>query len=224
MIVTAVPQYPLDLMWREVREMARGTVGMDDLSKPVSERFMREMVSCMHAPIRELRFKVLFRSIPTFAAQHMSRHRIASICGTFELVEDVKPEDAKQDIVYDLSEQVNPVDVEHYVKTQRPDRTGQARGGQDAPVDYRTTANVQGLQDMSQKRLCFLAERPVRGRWAIARMQIATHDPIIARALVPTCVYRGFCPEARKCKERYDKTDHFKRSLDVHRSIIEAVR
>jgi hypothetical protein len=207
MIVAAVPQYPLDLMWREVREMARGTVGMDDLSKPVSDRFMREMISSMHSPIRELRFKVLFRDIPTFAAQHMSRHRIASICGTFELVESV-----------------NPVDVEHYVKTQRPDRTGEARGGQDAPVDYRTTANVQGLQDMSQKRLCFLAERPVRGRWAMARMQIATHDPIIARALVPTCVYRGFCPEARKCKERYDKTDHFKRSLDVHRSIIEAVQ
>lgn len=206
MIVAAVPQYPIDLMWREVREMARGTVGMDDLSKPVSSRFMREMVSSMHSPIRELRFKVLFRDIPTFAAQHMSRHRIASTCGTFELVE-----------------QVNPVDVEHYVKTQRPDRTGQARGGQDAPVDYRTTANVQGLQDMSQKRLCFLAERPVRGRWAIAKMQIATHDPIIARALVPTCVYRGFCPEARKCRENYDKTDHFKRSLDVHRSIIEAV-
>jgi hypothetical protein len=207
MIVAAVPQYPLDLMWREVREMARGTVGMDDLSKPVSDRFMREMVSSMHSPIRELRFKVLFRDIPTFAAQHMSRHRIASICGTFELVESV-----------------NPVDVEHYVKTQRPDRTGEARGGQDAPVDYRTTANVQGLQDMSQKRLCFLAERPVRGRWAMARMQIATHDPIIARALVPTCVYRGFCPEARRCREKYDKTDHFKRSLDVHRSIIEAVQ
>ena len=220
MIVAAVPQSPLDLMWREVREMARGTVGMDDLSKPVSDRFMREMVSSMHSPIRELRFKVLFRSIPTFAAQHMSRHRIASICGTFELVEDVKAGDEKSEI----TENVNPVDIEHYVKTQRPDRTGEARGGQDAPVDYRTTANVQGLQDMSQKRLCFLAERPVRGRWAMARMQIATHDPIIARALVPTCVYRGFCPEARKCREKYDKTDHFKRSLDAHRSIIEAAQ
>lgn len=205
--VLALPQYPLDLMWREVREMARGTVGMDDLSRPVSDRFMREMASSMHSPIRELRWKILFRNIPTFAAQHMSRHRIASICGTFELAEDV-----------------NPVDVEHYVKTQRPDRTGEARGGQDAPVDYRTTANLQGLQDMSLKRLCFLAEAPVRARWAIARRQIATHDPISARALVPTCVYRGFCPEAKRCRQNYDKTDHFKRSLDVHRSIIEAIQ
>jgi hypothetical protein len=206
MIVIARPQYPLDLMWREAREMARGTVGMADIDKPVSAKFMRELLSSMHSPIREIRFKLHFQNIPTFAAQHMSRHRIASVCGKFELIESV-----------------NPVDVEHYVKTQRPDRTGEDRGSQDAPVEYRSTANVQGLQDMSQKRLCFLAESPVRGRWGIAKQEIAKHDQLIARALVPTCVYRGFCPEAKMCKQNYVSTDHFKRTLDNHRSIIEAI-
>ena len=72
MKVLVKPQYPLDVMWREAREMARGTVGMGDLSKPVSDRFMREMVSSMHSPIREYKKSDLWASTSIIDAFTMS--------------------------------------------------------------------------------------------------------------------------------------------------------
>jgi hypothetical protein len=201
MSVQVLPQYNREDMWRQVRLMARGTVGLEESLAPVSEKFKREMIASLHSPIREFRFVITFRDLPTYAAQQMSRHRIASLYGDF------------------LTENINPTDVEHYVKTQRPDRTGAPRGSQNDPVTYRITTNVQGLYDMSQKRLCFLAESATRSRWGIVRNRISELEPWIARNMVPTCVARGFCPEAKKCAEKYDRSMHYQRALDVHRGI-----
>ena len=93
------------------------------------------------------------------------------------------------------------VGVEHYVSTQREDRTGEDRAGkpQDAPVTLTMTANAQAVINISRKRLCNQAHPETRKAWAEAVRQIITLDPEMRAVCVPECVYRGFCPEFNPC-------------------------
>lgn len=87
--------------------------------------------------------------------------------------------------------------VEHFVRSQRSDRTGTARDNlpQDAPVTHIIEANVQALIYMSRKRLCGKADPVTRHIWECVATAVKSVDPILGSVLVPECVYRGFCPE-----------------------------
>ena len=91
--------------------------------------------------------------------------------------------------------------VEHFVSTQRTDRTGVDRDSlpQDAPVTHRMHINAQALIAISRKRLCHQAADKTRYVWADVVRAIREYEPELADACVPECVYRGFCPEMRSC-------------------------
>lgn len=181
--------------WELARKYCRVTVGKEDLGYKVSDKFKRDLCYSEHSPIREIRFEIELKDIPVPISQQFSRHRIATNAGDF------------------LHENINPTDIEHYIKSQRPDRTGRPRGGS---TDYIFTVNIQGLIDMSKKRLCLCASKEAYGIWNEVVSQICKIDPIIGGMLVPTCVYRGFCPEIKSCG--YSKTDKFTDKLAKYRS------
>lgn len=93
------------------------------------------------------------------------------------------------------------VGVEHFVKSQRTDRTGidRTKLPQDALVNYTMVANAQALIAISRKRLCSQASKETREVWKAVIDAIAQYEPEIASVCVPECVYRGFCPEMQKC-------------------------
>lgn len=104
------------------------------------------------------------------------------------------------------------IGVEHYVSTQRSDRTGVPRDQlpQDAPVTHVMVANAQALINISRKRLCRNAALETRFVWQRVLARLANVDHEVASACVPECVYRGFCPEMKTCG--YSWTQEF-----VHR-------
>ena len=91
--------------------------------------------------------------------------------------------------------------IEHFVSTQRTDRTGITRDGlpQAAPVDYTFTANAQALIAISRKRLCHQAARETLQTWQAVVEAIRKVEPELASVCVPECIYRGFCPEMKPC-------------------------
>ena len=91
--------------------------------------------------------------------------------------------------------------IEHFVSTQRTDRTGDDRTGnrQDAPVMHECFANVQAIMFISRRRLCSQASPETRAAWKLVVDEIAKIEPEIASCCVPECVYRGFCPEFKPC-------------------------
>lgn len=93
------------------------------------------------------------------------------------------------------------VGVEHFVSTQRTDRTGIDRDElpQSAPVSHTMVINAQALINISRKRLCNQASFATREIWRTVIDQIGEHEPELANLCVPECVYRGFCPEMRSC-------------------------
>ena len=86
--------------------------------------------------------------------------------------------------------------IEHFVSTQRTDRTG-AR--QDAPVEHECFANAAEVMFISRRRLCAQASPETRAAWKLVVDDLANTEPELAECCVPECVYRGFCPEFKSC-------------------------
>lgn len=103
------------------------------------------------------------------------------------------------------------VGVDHYVSTQRTDRTGIERDNlpQGALVSHTMDANAQALIYMARKRECNQASVETRQAFKAVKKEIAKYEPELASVMVRECVYRGFCPEMKCCG--YVKTEEFRR-------------
>lgn len=112
--------------------------------------------------------------------------------------------------------------IEHFVSTQRTDRTGQDRASarQDAPVMHECFANAQSVMFISRRRLCAQASPETRAAWKQVVDAIAEKEPEVAACCVPECVYRGFCPEFKSCG--FAKTKAFEDALREYRAVPEA--
>lgn len=93
------------------------------------------------------------------------------------------------------------VGIEHFVSTQRTDRTGIDRNKlpQNTPVDHTIRVSAQALINISRKRLCRKASPETQAVWRAVRQAVKEVEPELASVMVPECVYRGFCPEMRGC-------------------------
>lgn len=114
--------------------------------------------------------------------------------------------------------------IEHFVSTQRTDRTGVARDAnrQDAPVMHECFANAQALMFISRRRLCGQASPETRAAWKMVVDAIAEKEPELAECCVPECVYRGFCPEFKPCG--FCDSKAFKAAVEKYRAVPEPVK
>lgn len=106
------------------------------------------------------------------------------------------------------------IGIEHFVSTQRTDRTGVNRNSlpQDSFVNHECEADAQALINISRKRLCNCASIETREAWQEVKNKVAEVEPELASCMVRECVYRnGFCPEMFPCG--YNKTETFEKEL-----------
>lgn len=109
--------------------------------------------------------------------------------------------------------------IEHWVRSQRSDRTGVPRDKlpQDSRVNHEFEANAQALISISRKRLCHLASPETQEAWSAVRDAIMKADPTIAKAMVPSCIYRGYCYEMKSCG--YFQTKAYQEALWAYRRL-----
>lgn len=100
--------------------------------------------------------------------------------------------------------------VEHFVSTQRNDRTGIDRDSmpQDTPVKHTIELNAQAAINISQKRLCRCAHPETVLAWKKTLIEIKKVEPELESVCVPSCVYRGGCPEFFPCGMWDEIVDH----------------
>ncbi|MDD4871385.1 MAG: thymidylate synthase ThyX [Kiritimatiellae bacterium] len=112
------------------------------------------------------------------------------------------------------------IGVEHYVRSQRTDRTGIDRDNlaQESLVEHRICINAQSLINISRKRLCNNASKETKEAWEALLETIKDKEPEIFSACVPDCIYRGWCYEFKSCG--YFKTEQYKNKLDEYRKGI----
>ena len=111
------------------------------------------------------------------------------------------------------------IGIEHFVSTQRTDRTGVNRGElpQGALVRHKCIANAQAIITISRKRLCGQAAFLTQMAWAEFLISLNKKEPELYEACVPECFYRGFCPEFKSCGR--GGVDFFKESLERYRKV-----
>lgn len=95
------------------------------------------------------------------------------------------------------------IGVNHYVQTQRTDRTGTPRDNlpQGEMVTHIMSINAQELIHMSHKRLCKQASKETQQVMQLIVQEVLKVAPYLEGLLVPLCHYRhGQCTEMFKCK------------------------
>lgn len=112
------------------------------------------------------------------------------------------------------------IGIEHWVRTQRTDRTGVDRDEllQSNLVEHEIEANVQAIINISRKRLCQGASKETREAWMALIKEIENKLPEITKVCVPDCIYRGWCYEFKSCG--YHQTKDFAEKLKKYREGI----
>ena len=122
-----------------------------------------------------------------------------------------------RDLMYWVSVHLvrHKIGIEHWVSTQRTDRTGVNRNEipQSALVKHACEADGQAMINISRRRLCNCASKETREAWQEVKDKVAKcGETELASCMVRECVYRnGLCPEMFTCG--YNKTEAFKKEL-----------
>ena len=111
------------------------------------------------------------------------------------------------------------IGCEHYVKTQRTDRTGVSRDElpQGSLVDHTIVINAESMINISKKRLCAQASKETRQLWNMVVEELEKVEPELANVCIPDCIYRGKCFEFKPCG--YSESDMFKLKLQQYRDL-----
>jgi hypothetical protein len=115
------------------------------------------------------------------------------------------------------------VGIEHWVRTQRGDRTGIDRNElpQSNDVEHEFIASAQAIINISRKRLCSKAAIETREAWLAVLESIKEGQPELYDVCVPDCIYRGWCYEYKSCG--YFTTPEFHKRLEEYRNGINNV-
>lgn len=89
--------------------------------------------------------------------------------------------------------------VEHYVKSNRPDRGGDEESNRHTPVNHAMLLNAQALINMARKRLCSKASVETQEVMRRIKQEVAKVDPELAECMVEECLYRRGCYEFQSC-------------------------
>lgn len=95
------------------------------------------------------------------------------------------------------------IGVNHYIQTQRSDRTGVNRSEkpQGENVSHIMSVNAQELVFMAHKRLCKQASAETQAVMREIVKKVVEVAPYMKSVLVPLCAYRnGKCTEMFSCK------------------------
>lgn len=163
----------------EIVNRARTTVWKDGLEKEPSTKFLDNIYTSEHSPIRVKTFLIEIKGIKSWIATHLVRHNIG---------------------------------YEPFVSTQRDDRVDNPIERdfkpQGALVNIDIVLNAQSVINVSKVRLCSKASKETREVWEKVVAEISAIAPELGAKCVPTCIYRGFCPEEGPCGNV--KTEKFK--------------
>lgn len=155
--------------WTDVLNAARITQRLPLKSGEPSIKWKKKIIKAEHSPLRCLMFNVDFYNIPYYCSVHLVRH----------------------------------VHAQPFVSTSRPDIDGHQLPREEQrktdPVNMRLFLNAQEIINISKVRLCSKAEIETRKIWRDVIIELRKIEPELANACVPSCFYRGFCPEIKSC-------------------------
>lgn len=176
--------------WTDVLNCARFTQRKEFTNNEPSEKFKKQIVRAEHSPLRALMFYIDFYDIPYYVAMHFRTHKLVHL----PLVSTSRP---------DIDGNMKP--REEQMKTDL--------------VNMRLMLDAQEIIAISKVRLCSKAETMTKATWRYAISELRKIEPLLADACVPSCIYRGICPEIKPCG--FYKTEAYKKQYyDYSNNLI----
>jgi len=155
--------------WTDVLNAARFTQRKEPRSGEPSVAWKKKIIKAEHSPLRCLMFNIDLYDIPRYVSDHLVRH----------------------------------VHAQPFVSTGRSDvlKENLPRDEQKMTDLYNTRLflNAQEIINISKVRLCSKAESKTREIWRQVVEELRKIEPELANACVPSCFYRGHCPEIKSC-------------------------
>ena len=197
--------------WIRVVNAARRTWGKKPIDHEPSDKFKREILLAEHSPIRLLEYDFTIENIRQWVTVHLVRHHEG--CEKFV---HTQRQDINNQIEKITSEIISIMKEEGLVREGWRERDYMFQGeGNDMDM----TCNAQAFINISRKRLCKgCPSHETRQAWEIIIEALKEFDPILSEKCVPECVYRGFCPEIKRCCG-YVYTETYQKKLEEYRKI-----
>jgi len=148
-------------------------------NKVPSSELKKKFLIAEHSPIKDIYVTWAWYDIPYYIAMHIRTHWLG--------------------IIPFISSQRNDIQKD-YDRTKAP---------QDAPVNYRASANMLEILHISRARLCLNASPETTKTWKLFLARLYNYESELVQLCVKPCIYRnGICPEVFKpCG--YNETNHY---------------
>lgn len=165
-----------------------------------------------HSPIKVVQWCIDIDNLRQWVGVHLLRHPFVLPFIASQRSDKVsdKEKQIEEVLSYIKSEIVN--DPEFNKQNWRDYRL------QGSLNNHSFVVNAQTLINISKKRLCSCASKETREVWEMVLEYMKEQDPEMASVMVPTCIYRGFCPEIKCCG--YVLTKKYEEELEKYRSLI----
>jgi hypothetical protein len=197
--------------WKRVVNAARRTWGKDPIDREPSDKFKRQILLAEHSPIRLLEYDFTIADIRQWVTVHICRHHVG--CEKFVHSQRQDINDKVEVITKRLIEILKE---EGLLRDGWRERDYMFQGETN---EMDMTCNAQSFMSISRKRLCYGCPSPeTRQAWEGVIEALREVDPILAEKCAPDCIYRGFCPEGRRCCG-YVNTEAYKKRLEEYRKV-----
>lgn len=197
-----------DTSWNRALNAARKTWGKNKLEKEPSEEWKKMALMAEHSPIKLVEYTISFKDLRQWVGVHLLRHPFV-----LPFIHTQRVDKRELDEYVDKVMSILSDDVKNDPSFNKRDYLFQ---GQTNDQDF--VVNAQTLINISKKRLCNCASKETRDAWKAVQDAIREFDPVMASFMVPSCVYRGFCPEKDSCG--YWKTKKFNKDVNDYRNLI----
>lgn len=195
--------------WIRVVNAARRTWGRPPIDHEPKDSWKRGILLAEHSPIRLLEYDFTIEDIRQWVTVHLVRHHVG--CEKFVHTQRQDINDQVEVITKRLMEILHQ---EGLLKEGWRERDYMFQG---EPNEMDMTCNAQAFINISRKRLCIgCASLETRLAWQVVINALREVDPILAEKCVPECLYRGFCPEDKRCCG-YVHTEAYKKRLEEYR-------
>lgn len=197
-----------DTSWNRALNAARKTWGKNKIEKEPSEEWKKMALMAEHSPIKLVEYTISFKDLRQWVGVHLLRHPFV-----LPFIHTQRVDKRDLDEYVDKVMSILSDDVKNDPSFNKRDYLFQ---GQTNDQDF--VVNAQTLINISKKRLCNCASKETREAWKAVQDAIREFDPVMASFMVPSCVYRGFCPEKDSCG--YWKTKKFNKDVNDYRNLI----
>lgn len=178
---------------------------------PTSKQKLEWLIA-EHSPIKVVQWCIDIDDLRQWVGVHLLRHPFVLPYIASQRADKVEDKETQIEMVLSYIKEDIINDPSFDKSTWRDYRL------QGSTNNHSFVVNAQTLINISKKRLCFCASKETREVWKMVHECIKEIDPEMAAAMVPTCIYRGFCPEVKCCG--YCLTEKYKKELEKYHNLI----